>query len=631
MSMSDDGMFPNQGYPEQPQPAPQAHLTMGGSVLMTFPEDVQQEIIDQCNLWKKGITANAQEKKMIQERCYAYFHNRFVGDDLLPLPEAIGSENDANSSRPQVFIPVVRQQAKILYSGLKMTLMPNDEDYFRVRAKTAEGVDAEDTLNEGFKYEIKRKRIQKKLADFCLNLVIFGQAVAYPKIVQHQDWQWTQNAKTGQHEPELILGTPEIDLEIWNPIYFYADPTDNDNERARWGYFTNKKRSDIMADPNYQNKENLPEGSKIAYDAQMGAANIRGLSQYNGLNKTLADIEPHLRVDYYYFPYIRLERMGNRELRNMLFAVAEESVLIDGRPNLTRGGLSPVVFEDWMTDNDSGCGTGPCEDQVGIQRTVNIIWNYLIETFARIGNRYIVREGVDLTQFWGIAGGVATAKTPREDMIAITGDYVETSHLLDLLGLMKAEAQQVAGAQNPFQGSSDIDTKKTATEINLLHQNGATIGAEVADNVSHAFERIFDRLMMLMGEHYTEPMPLKVNNNQGQPESQSADFTQFLSGQFNVEMVSTNAAQSKQAQIAAYNQLLQLISSNPGALITAAPLLKKMGALWGLKDTDELLAELQQSNQMFQQFEGFMQHEQAIQAQQQGVSGPQGGGGAPPQ
>lgn len=554
-------------------------------------EDSEQtNIVSLCNQFKKSAQHHAQEKKKTLQTCYAYAKSQFVGGDLLPTPSTEGNERDINKQRPQIFVPLIRQQLKQLYSSLKLTIFPNDTDFFRVRGKTSEAAALEEALTEGLKYKFREGLISEKIGGFLYNLCWAGNAAILPTIRDEVVWEWQFDSET-QEYVALQKDTPPLpDVEVLNPIDFYIDPNETDSERAKWGYFSTKKIQEIKDSTLYFNKDRLDTLAKTTARRNQNHQNL-DLSGFNGLNASFQDSDEHIDYDLYYFPYLKTT---SREYRNMLIGVAGEKTLIRFHPNLFTKGLNPVVFCNWMPDVDTQYGTGPIEDIKELQRLINILYNYMIEVMARIGNRFKVTEGVDLSNLFGIAGGVATVP-PGGNIEAFTGDYAEPSFISNIIGTAKAEAQITAGGQQPFQGMSNIDFKKTATELQILQENSISVLREVIEHVTNTgIQRIMERLMHLCADLYPYPVSVRVDDMQKGTHYIDVDLSVLKSGDYTIELVSVNPSQSKMAQVNGLTELLDIIAGKPDVLFIGEPIIRKIGELQGVKDVQSLMNELKQ-------------------------------------
>lgn len=554
-------------------------------------EAEQKEIVKICNTFKTSVKQNARDKKRIMRDAYAYSKSKFVGNDLLPLPQGEGTDRDMQSNRPQIFIPKTRELVKTLYSNLKLTLFPNDEDYFRVRAKTEEGAAIEEQLTDGLKYIWKDALITEKIGGYLLNMISMSNAACLPTIKDEVIYEWQINALTGQYEATQIDVPPLPDIEILDPLHFYVDPTTKDPERTKWGYFGKKKKQEIKDSALYFNKDKKLDDLSTKL-VQEDSTDETRTKEYTDLSQQFNDTEDNVWYDLYYFPYLKTSK---KEYRNMLVGVAGQQLLVRFHPNLFPRGMNPVVFTTWMDDPQSPYGIGPVEDVMELQKLINMIYNHTTETLARIGNRFIVPEGTDLNGLWGVAGGVLVSDQP-EKVRPITGDYTEPGQLLNFAGTLAAELQQVGGAQNPFQGASNIDFKKTATELQILQENSISIVREVIEHISvMGVQRILERLMYLCADLYKEPITIRTQDpNTGQPIFREVDFSVLRSGQFTIELVNVNPSQSKQAQVQTLTELIQMLIGNPQAIQVLEPILLKVAQLEGLRDGPELIQEIKQ-------------------------------------
>lgn len=562
----------------------------------------QQQIVSACNRFKKSAQRHAAAKKETIRTCFAYTKNKFIGNDLLPIPSTIGNERDNNSARPQVFIPLARQQLKSIFSQLKLTIFPNDQDYFRVRAKSSQGMGMEDPLTEGLKYIFKEAKISEKLGACLYNLIWSGCFIALPFLKECDYFEW----KLDESNPDDLAfvsthldDKPCAEVESLNPLNFYIDPNVQNTEQAKWVYVGQKKLQEMLDSTLYFNRDKLSAISTKNPKQQNRNSDYISLDQLNGFYAELEDNDDYVVYDLYYFPSLKTE---TTLYRNIIVGVAGEQILVRFHPNLFPKGLNPAVFCGWMYDTDNPYSIGPIEDLIDIQKTINILWNYKLEVLARAGNRFAVRPNVDLTNFFGVAGGVAVTDDPRGDIFNFSGDYAEISTIDNSIGILKAEGQLVAGAQNPFQGSSSIDYKKTATELQILQENSISILREIIEHISiMGIQRVLERLMYLVADLYQEPVEVPISHPLRGREFQLVDFGVLKSGEFTIEVVSTNPSQSKQAQINGLMQLLELIHTSPDALIVGEPVIEKIGDLVGIKNIRDLLDQIKQRYQLNQQ------------------------------
>lgn len=577
--------------PVMPPPPVDAVLPSSNSGVPVIPvsDDLAIQIVAQCNKFKTAVITHAKSKKQTMRRCYAYWQSQFFGDDLLPRPYAEGQQNDNNQSRSELFMPITRELVKQLLAQLVLSICPNNEDYFRVRAEDQDGAPFENELTEGLKYVFRKSQIRRRIEKYLQCLAIFGNGVAYPTRQIENNWVWDIDIEAMQFVPSLSR-TVSLDIEVWNPLHFYIDPYAKRRERASWGYFSIRKVCDLIDDPAYINTNKIKDiGFTDVRDSQTN--DPLDLSQFNDTLAQYQDIDKNVKFDQYYFPYLKLD--NGKEFRNILVAVANETILVQLKPNMSRDGMNPVEFETWCDDIESPYGTGPVEDGSNLQQLINIKTNYKTEVMSRIGNRFIARENVDLSNFFGAAGGVAISENPREDMIAMTGEYIEIEALDNSIGVMKAEMETLMGTQDPFQGSSQVDYQKTATEINVLQANSIGTSRNIQEHISMSIERIFTRLMYEVADLYKEPLKIRVDSPMG-TQYQKVDFSLLKQFKFVIELTGVNPAQSKEAQVESLTQLIQLLVQAPQAVMLLEPILEQIGDLQGIKDIDYLLDQLKQ-------------------------------------
>ena len=594
---------------QQPKPQP----SMFPNIIPD--EEEQKEIISKCKAFKQATIAHARQKKEDMKTCYAYAKNQFIGNDLLPIPSTSGGQNDTQNQRPKVFIPVVRQQLKQLYSSLKLTLFPNDEDYFRIRGVDPEAAEIEDELTEALKLKFKEAMIAEKIGAALWDVCWAGNAAILPTIKDNIRWEWSFDPVTQQYVANQVDVPPEPDLETLNPIQFYLDPSAKNAECAGWGHYGSKKKQEIKDSTLYFNTDKLDDLKSTGKSGNETDAQF-DLTSFNGLVNSFTEVEGGIDYDLFYFPYLKTK---DKEYRNMLVGMAGGQVLVRFHPNLFPGGMNPVVFFNWSNDVGSPYGTGPVEDIKELQRLINILYNYMIEALARIGNRFVVRPDVDLTNLFGLAGGVATAENPSSDILPLTGNYTEISELANIIGTIKAEAQVSSGSSNPFQGASQIDFKKTATELQIMSENSISVLREIIEHITiTGMQRALELLMYLCADLYKEPVVIRRDDPMMGTQFIPVSLSVLKSGRFIIELIGFNPSQSKQAQISGLMQLLELVLQNPQGLVAGEPIIEKIGQLQGIKDISETVKKIKERMGIGG-------------PQQPGIPNPQAGMGAGPQ
>ena len=611
---------PNPGQPEIPlgpetmPPAPQQQV-LPTPINVSVTEEEAKAIVTACNSFKRSMQMFAKDKKRTMRDSYAYSQSKFIGNDLLPLPASEGRDKDLQSNRPQVFIPKSRQLYKSLFSYLSLTLLPNDEDYFRVRSKVPEKVALEDALTDGLKYKFKEANIPAKIKKWLGCIVSMGNGAALPTTREEFRHEWIPNPETGEYVSIQSKGEIYLDVENLNPIYFYIDPKASNKRNAKWGYFSDKSKQELKDSSLYFNTkteafEKL--GCKKAKDSQ-----DQELSTYEftGLQSEFDDIEERVDYDLFYIPYFKTAT--GQEYRNMLVGIAGGEILVRFHPNTLPRGLNPAVFQTWMEDPQSPYGVGAMEDAKELQRLINMLYNHTLETLARIGNTVAVSKDTDMSQFWGVAARVAVCDDPQNDINFMTGDYSEVSAVLNYAGVLAAELTQVGGTSNPFQGGSNVDFKKTATELQILQENSISIIREVVEHIGDGLVQVLELLMYIAGDIYKEPVTVRVDDPVQGTRWVNVDYKELLSGDFVIELNTINPSQSKQAQVTTLTELATAIGQNPQVLGIISPIINKILLQQGVKDGPEMVQEILQKMQMMQQQQAQQEAQANAEAQQQ--------------
>lgn len=555
MAPPPDDLLPMEAPAQAPEPAP--YQTPPN---LPFTAAEETTIVALCNEFKTNSQEFHRGKKETMRKCYAAFLSQLEPDDLLPIPSAEGSENDVQSTRPQVFVPTIRQQIKTLYAQAKLIFFPNDEDYFRVRAKTSEDAAQEDDMTEALKYLFRASLISEKLGGSLLNALWSGIAAVFPVMEQHVVAEWKYDpTKPDQYGLTESMTDPMCDVENLNPLYFYIDPVAKNAEQARWLYAYHKSVQDIEDSPLYTNKVGLESLGKNTPTETLTDTHTNLIDALNGHDNRFKDITKHVSYDLYYFPSLKV---NERVYRNIVVGIAAGVRLVRFQPNLYPKGLNPVVHFNWMPNSETLDGTGPVEDMLPIQKTLNMMVNYLLESLSRNGNRWGVDARVDMSNLSSVTGGIMVNRSglPIDQAIKnFSGDFRESDALLTMMGVLKQEMQSISAAQGPIQGAMEQDFKKTATEATFLNETSISVLREVVEHISvTGMQRILERLMLLVGQYYQQPLSFRLDQEGASTQFKKVDLRPLAEGRFTIELTNVNPSQSKQAQI---NSLMQLLTT----------------------------------------------------------------------
>jgi hypothetical protein len=517
------------------------------SVNLKLSDDESKQVIQKCREFKTYVQQVSSVKKESQLKAFSYLNNKSYGNDLLPKMASKGKEVESTTREP-VFMPVIRQQIKQLYAQTKMTLFPSDDNFMRVISKTKASADVADDLTEGLRYVFRQQKVSETLGKYIFNLMWASGCAAYPCLKDSKVTMWEINPNTGQAEEVERSNGATLSLDILDPFCFYIDPFAPSDDLAKWVHCGRKSIDELKRSEIYYNTEDL-EVYKSSGVENADNSGRKSLSEH----KTVA-------YDLYYFPVLELE---SKTYRNMLVGVVANQEIIRFSPNLTPNGKSPIVYSTWMQDAGSLEGTSPAMDLAPLQRLVNILMNHQIDTMARIGNKFVVSDNVDTNSLFGEAGGIVTVKNGArvQDAFApIAGDYTEPQVIMNAIGVLKAEMNILGGGvSNPFQGASQVDYQKTATELQLMDSNGMNVLREHIEHISVDITRILEHMARLVAMVYKEPLEIRTDGG----DYKIVDFSPLLENDFIIEIVNTNPAVSKAAQINALMQWYQIFMADP--------------------------------------------------------------------
>jgi hypothetical protein len=270
-----------------------------------------------------------------------------------------------------------------------------------------------------------------------------------------------------------------------------------------------------------------------------------------------------------------------------------------------------------------------------LQRLLNFIFNHSIETLARSGNMLAVNKDVDMSQL-GRAGGVmVTDGRPSEDVQMLNTEDTELNSLFSAMGLIKSEAQTLAGSTHPYLGMASTDTQKTATEFSVIQETVISVLKEVTQHLAETLiQPLLERFMYLAADYFGDtPVQVRVDEAE-QTNLLEVDLSLIkkMRGQFTMEVTSINLAESKLAESNSLKELLQLMMSSPeiGSMAKDGmyPLLQRLAKLNNINDFDKFMMtpaeqnanmQSQLGNVLMQTAQGLgaVENEQAQQAAQQ--------------
>jgi hypothetical protein len=574
----------------------------------TFPNVIlsaadQQSIVSTCLKFKKQASDAWRPRKEKMRRSYAYYQGKHSDGDLLPQPAAQGNEKDANTGRVRVFLPVAKQIAVQLYSGMKLSLFPDDENYFTIRSNSGMYESIEQDMTRAVEMKLKKSEFTEKYGQIIQNLIIFGCSVGQPRLLKDTVHEWSYNdfeSKWDLYESKV----PQLlDIQVMNPIQFFPDPSMQWCDKSKWVYLDNKKRQEILDQSFYFNKEEVKALKLEETRTAEKTGEFPDLSYYSGLTQQFTDTETNVKYDLYYFPIIEVDK---KTYRNFLCGIVEDKILVRFQPNPYPRGMNPVVFTTWRPDPHSPIGDGPLDDIQEIQKMINIYENYKIDTMATTGNKYVISPEVDMSQAFGAASTVIIADNPTSDVVAISGNMMETQLIQNSQGVLKAEAQMLTGSNQPFQGSSTLDFKKTATELNIIKQNSVSISREIIEHIAiTGVKPMIERCCYVLAGQEQPEESFRVSEDDKGTSNFSVDFRLFLSGDFCIEVSTVNPTHSKQAQADMLMKVLEMMNSGGGLAPWVRDggyqALKLLGENQGLRQMKEIFYSPQEMEQIQQQ------------------------------
>lgn len=594
------------------------------SINIELSPEKQSEIVNKCNSFKKAVKEHSQNKKQKMQQCYHYYMSELLEGDLLPEPSfGEGAQKDAETNRPQIFLPLTRTTIKQLYAQLKLALFPNDSDFFRVFGKDEEAAQLENDLTTAFKWLFKKTNLSEKLSASLLNTLWAGSCATIPGIMDIQRYDWVWNEQRGKYD--LYEGETQqlLDVENCNPIDFYPDPAAKSAETSRWVYCQTKRKQDLMDKPSlYYNLDKLDSLATTKGGMRQDKQEDElSLNRANNLQHNFEDIEKHIPYDLYYFPFLDVKNDEGQHYRNIIVGIAGEQTLVRFSPNMMPGGLNPAVFATWMPDVDSPYGTGPAEDILPLQRLSNFVFNASIESLARSGNILALDSDADTSQLSGRSGGaIRTQGDPRASVMQLETGSTELNTLFNSLGLIKAEAQTLAGSQHPYLGMGQLQTAKTATEFSITSEVVDGVLREVVQHLAETFiQPCLERFMYLAADYFKEPITIRIDDAQGTPPLQvDLSVINRLKGRFTMEITSVNLSQSKLAEANTIKEVIQLALASPDIMAMMrdgmVPLIKRYMMLNNMNDADRYLltAVEQVQNQSSQLAQMLMQVAQSL-------------------
>lgn len=590
---------------------------------LELSEEEQTELLSLCNEFKRETDDAYGEKRESMKTAYAYYKMQFLGEgiDLLPMLGPEGLERDIETERPKVFLPITRQIIVQLYSQIKLGLHPQDDGYMRLKGKDEDSAEIEDELTAAFQEVLERMTFTELMGRYYLNMAIFGGCPNYPCIDVDKQYEWRVNPITNRYEMAELPPKPELALKIWSPMNFSPDPSQPFGDRSKWVYTEYKKKQELLDSELYFNKDKIRELERKREESSgRDNDNRADLRQFTGVNRDFRDSESIVRYDLYYMPFMQLK--SGKEIRNMLIGIAEDTVVVRYFPNIAPKGMNPVVYCDWRPDPESPLGDGPAEDVREIQRMINMLENYKLESLARNGNRWAIPYGADTDSLFGVSGGICWYDPQIGPPVAMSGDLREIGALQNTIGILKSEAQIVTGANQPFQGAANLDFQKTATELSIINEGAMTIMREIIEHAAIiGLKKTLEMMRRLAAEVYRgEEITIRRDDENGDSEFTTVDLSQLGSDDFEVEITSSNPSMGKSQQIEVLREFMALAAANPSVMAMLKSngwhLLKLIMNLMGVKNM-----EFAKSPYEIRQDVNEMMAQQMAMAQQGGMQG----------
>jgi hypothetical protein len=611
--------------------------------------DAQQfALVSHCQEFKQSLISHAGGIKQKDIETFASLNNQYFdgADYLCPQPSIQNDTKGATKRADPIFFPLTSQLYKIYCSVMLPAIISTDDEWFRVRSKTAEyvtnpltGVN-EDDYTEALRYLFRSKNITEKIKDFISTFAWSSSPCCYVYLEETPVWEYQyvyEDTATGQVVEDLDENTVQAGLQMGairqagmapklkgnkkqicvktlKPLQLYIEPDVYDEDNCGWGHFGYKKRRELLDDPYCLNKDEIKRygAEGTGTNSQDNGGVQAQAEQIKGQQSSFTSKDGQFKFDMYYFPYVLADDL---ELRNVTVCVAEGRILTHVIPNLLPNGMNPLVFGTISPGVDKPYNSPPLADAQPYQRLLNIQRNYQKDVMARIGNIYAVREQADISQLFGATCGIVLTENPREDIVPLTGDYSEVAAMANQIGVDKMEAQASAGIHQPFQGSSAIDEKKTATEINITARQQMGIMDEWADRTGTQVLRVLDRVKHYLAEISESVINVPVQNAQtAEIEYKQVDLSGLKGDNYTIELISISPAQSKNAQAQFLTQVAAQLGGAPEVIPVVAPLVQKIGELNGIKDIKTLLQQMQEASGYLQQFEQFREQQAMAEA-----------------
>jgi len=368
--------------------------------------------------------------------------------------------------------------------------------------------------------------------------------------------------------------------QVLDILRTYPVPPDEDDNPDTYKFITFgfEKTQALIDSPNYINKDKLRGG-----DGQPIGKTSLTLDSNDDKKKKTQDSytasEKCVEVKTAFFNHFRFE--SGKELRNFVATTAEDTHLIECRPNvfymqtaLGKISKSPLILLTYNKMVNENIGTTVIHDLLDLAKAANILVNYALDSLSRNGNIWAAAEFVDLKTENGGSSVILTIDSAemqargmndiRHAFAKIEASNNEAAAAFESVTLFRDQIHSVANASPmPFMQSNP---QNTATQSAILSQQANAIIEKLIKHVCRSLCEIYSRMLEDMINRGLKVNNVPYNDNDTKKTKfKTFDFGDLKGKTFTPKITNVSSYLNKQIKGALMEKVLTTIlgSQNP--------------------------------------------------------------------
>lgn len=390
---------------------------------------------------------------------------------------------------------------------------------------------------------------------------------------------------------------------------YVTPPELNRNEDTfNWIYFDKKRTQEIVDDPGIipENRNKLYKNGKIIGDESV--VNTSGedrVKPYYPSNYTGQEKVVDFKMAYFDHYRFKQSKDTNKILRNFIVCTVNDEILIKCLPNTSytvqndvKISKNPLIWATYDKRSNENVGSGPILDAYDVNKAANILVNYALDTYSRIGNTFAYISGVVQPQTFN--GGATTlfavdsqemqrfGVTRVQDCVAnmeIESAVPQTA--FSLVTMLKDYMHSVSGADLPYFESAE----PTATQVMTQASQATSLSNTTTKHICRVFKDIYTRMLdAAIDKGVVVENITYFDKQMGQYRARNFDFATLKGKKFVPKLANINPSYTKEYQSNFMKELLvtmvQTGDVDLRAIVKKDEVMRKMFKYKGIDDID---------------------------------------------